>query len=107
MKNKRVITGPAKMLTTELLGLRRELRETVRAYTARLETALADSTKRIAAYGDGEKLPRDRVSEIRDLTIMLRKRKLKPDKGRRKDLRKIDMLIDEVYAATHGVLKSK
>ena len=93
--------GPAQLLVAELLDLRRELRTTLKAYAARLETALAASSKQIAAYGDIEKLSRDRLAEIRDLTIMLRKRKLKPEKGRRKDLRKIDLLIDEVYAATH------
>jgi len=41
------------------------------------------------------------VHEIRDLTIMLRKRKLKPEKGRRKDLRKIDSLIRDLYSVTH------
>lgn len=100
-KNPSEATGPAKMLAAELLNLRKDLRTTLRAYAARLEIALAASNKKIASYGDAEKLSRDRIAEIRDLTILLRKRKLKPEKGRRKDLRKIDMLIDEVYAATH------
>ena len=94
-------SAPARLLASELVDLRRELRTTLRAYSARLETALASANKKIAGYGEPEKLSGDRLSEIRDLTIMLRKRKLKPEKGRRKDLRKIDMLIDEVYAATH------
>ena len=93
--------APVKLLVAEIVDLRRELRTTLRTYSARLETALASASKKIAAYGEGEKLSRDRLSEIRDLTIMLRKRKLKPEKGRRKDLRKIDLLIDEVYLATH------
>jgi hypothetical protein len=41
-------------------------------------------------------LPRERLSEIRDLMIHVRKRKLRPEKGRRKDLRKIDSLIEDV-----------
>jgi hypothetical protein len=102
MKKKRSDkSGPAKMLSEELLGLRHELRDTVRAYTARLEISLAESMSKIRSYGDAEKLSRDRLLEIRDLTIMLRKRKLKPDKGRRKDLRKIDILISEMHGATH------
>jgi len=106
-KKKADKSGPAKMLTAELLGLRKELRETVRAYAARLEIALVDSANKIASYGDAEKLSRDRLGEIRDLTIMLRKRKLKPEKGRRKDLRKIDVLIGELYAATHPGSRNK
>jgi hypothetical protein len=101
MKKKESKSGPPKMLAAELGALRRELRKTVRAYSARLEIALAQSANKIASYGDTDKLSRDRLHEIRDLTIMLRKRKLKPDKGRRKDLRKIDMLITDLHATTH------
>ena len=46
-------------------------------------------------------LSREQLHEIRDLTIMLRKRKLKPEKGRRKDLRKIDSLIRDLHSITH------
>jgi hypothetical protein len=98
-------SGPTKILMEELLDLRHELRETVRAYSARLEIGLAKSLNKIRSYAEAEKLSRDRISEIRDLTIMLRKRKLKPEKGRRKDLRKIDSLITEVYEATHPITR--
>ncbi|MFL6540467.1 MAG: hypothetical protein ACJ8HU_06880 [Chthoniobacterales bacterium] len=40
---------------------------------------------------------RDRIHALRDLTIMVRKRRVKPEKGRRKDLRKIDSLISDVH----------
>jgi len=61
--------APVKLLVAEIVDLRRELRTTLRTYSARLETALASASKKIAAYGEGEKLSRDRLSEIRDLTI--------------------------------------
>ena len=48
-----------------------------------------------------ESLSRERLHDIRDLTIMLRKRKLKPEKGRRKDLRKIDSLIRDLHSITY------
>jgi hypothetical protein len=38
------------------------------------------------------------LHEIRDLTIVVRNRKLKPEKGRRKDLRKIDSLIGDLVS---------
>jgi hypothetical protein len=43
MKKKEGKSGPPKMLAAELDALRRELRKTVRAYSARLEIALAQS----------------------------------------------------------------
>jgi hypothetical protein len=89
------------MLTEELALLRRDLRRTVRAYTARLEFDLAESAAAVALPKRAESLSRERLHDIRDLTIMMRKRKLKPEKGRRKDLRKIDSLIRDLHSVTH------
>ena len=89
------------MLAEEVAALRRDLRATVRAYAARLEIDLAESTASIASTKVAETLSRERLHEIRDLTIMVRKRKLKPEKGRRKDLRKIDSIIRDLHSITH------
>ena len=89
------------MLAEELAALRRDLRATIRAYAARLEIDLAEGMATIASSKGAETLSRDRLHEIRDLTIMVRKRKLKPEKGRRKDLRKIDSLIRDLHSVTH------
>lgn len=85
------------MLDSELRDLRRELRETIRAYGARLEIQLAESTAALVGLAPPEELPHERLHQLRDLTTMVRKRKLKPEKGRRKDLRKIDALISELH----------
>ena len=41
---------------------------------------------------------------LREFPIMLRKRKIKPDKGRCKDIRKIDLIIQDMLANTHPEL---
>jgi hypothetical protein len=89
------------MLTEELAALRRDLRATSRAYAARLEIDLAESMAAVASTKAAETLSQERLHDIRDLTIMVRKRKLKPEKGRRKDLRKIDSLIRDLRSITH------
>jgi hypothetical protein len=76
--------------------LRNDLRTTVRAYTARLEVDLAESRAALRASKSPEELPREQLHQLRELTILVRKRKLKPEKGRRKDLRKIDSLIEDL-----------
>jgi hypothetical protein len=86
------------MLTDELDAVRRELRRTIRAYAARLELDLADSIAAVTRYKRAENLSRERLYDIRDLTIMIRKRKLKPEKGRRKDVRKLDSLIRDLHS---------
>lgn len=89
-------TSPVKVLQTELEKLRRDLRATVRAYAARLEIDLAESRAALGSLNPVEELSRERLHELRDLMIHVRKRRLKPEKGRRKDLRKIDSLIEDV-----------
>ena len=91
-----VETSPVHVLETELAKLRRDLRATVRAYASRLEMHLAESRAALVSL-KAEELPRERLNEIRDLMIHVRKRKLRPEKGRRKDLRKIDSLIEDLW----------
>jgi hypothetical protein len=86
------------MLTDELDAVRRDLRRTIRAYAARLELDLAESIAAVTRYKPAEDLSRERLHDIRDLTIMMRKRKLKPEKGRRKDVRKLDSLIRDLHS---------
>jgi hypothetical protein len=89
-------TSPARLLESELEKLRQDLRATVRAYAARLEIGLAESRAALESSKPAEEMSRERLHQLRDLTILVRKRKLKPEKGRRKDLRKIDSLIEDL-----------
>jgi hypothetical protein len=91
---------PATMLDAELGSLGRELRATIRAYVARLEDDLAESRKAISSVKN-ENLTRERLHEIREMMILVRNRKLKPQHGRRKDVRRIDSLIRDVHSITH------
>jgi len=90
--------SPVTMLTDELDSVRRDLRRTIRAYAARLELDLDERIGVVTGYKRGEDLPRERLHDIRDLTSMMRKRKLKPEKGRRKDVRKLDSLICDLQS---------
>ena len=86
------------MLASELRALHRDLRTIAKAYLNRLETDLFVCLATLRAYDPIEQVPREMLHEIRDLTIVVRNRKLKPEKGRRKDLRKIDLLIGDLVA---------
>jgi len=100
-RHKRSEVTPATMLERELDSLRRDLRSTIRAYAARLEIDLAESTRAVASVKDCENISRERLHDIRELMILVRNRKLKPQNGRRKDVRKIDSLIRDVHSITH------
>lgn len=98
-RDRAISTSPARHLESELLRLRTELRQTIRSYSARLEIQLAQSIATIKASAPPEELPREHLHQLRDLTAMVRKRKVKPEKGRRKDLRKIDSLITDLHSS--------
>lgn len=94
-------SSPLTMLESELHALHRDLRTTAKAYIARLENDLLVCIATLRSYGPIDAVAREILHEIRDLTIVVRNRKLKPQKGRRKDLRKIDSLIVDL-ASTIG-----
>jgi hypothetical protein len=100
-KQKRAEVTPVTVLKAELASLRRDLRATVRAYAARLEVDLAQSADAIGSVKNGENLSREMLHDIREIMILLRNRKLKPQHGRRKDLRRIDSIIRDVHSITH------
>src|SRR6201981_1024765 len=91
-------SSPVTMLESELHSLHRDLRTTAKAYIARLENDLLVCLAVLRSYGPIEQVPREMLHQIRDLTIIVRNRKLKPEKGRRKDLRKIDSLIVDLVS---------
>ena len=100
-RHKRTEVTPLTVLERELASLRRDLRATIRAYVGRLEIDLAESTKAVSSVKNGENLSRERLHDIRELMILVRNRKLKPQNGRRKDVRKIDSIIRDVHSITH------
>ena len=88
----------ATLLESELIKLRSEFRETLRVYAARVEIQLAEAVTTLQAAKSADEIPREHLHQMRDLMIMVRKRKVKPANGRRKDLRKIDTLVSDVHA---------
>jgi hypothetical protein len=91
-------SSPLTVLESELHALRRDLRATAKAYIARLENDLLICLASLRSYGPIERVSAEILHQIRDLTIIVRNRKLKPEKGRRKDLRKIDSLIVDLVS---------
>jgi hypothetical protein len=91
-------SSPVTMLESELHALHRDLRTIAKAYISRLENDLLVCVAGLRSYGPIEHVSREMLHQIRDLTIIVRNRKLKPEKGRRKDLRKVDSLIVDLVS---------
>jgi hypothetical protein len=91
-------SSPVTVLECELHALHHDLRTIAKAYISRLENDLLVSIAGLRSYAPIEQLSRESLQQVRDLTIIVRNRKLKPEKGRRKDLRKIDSLIVDLVS---------
>jgi hypothetical protein len=86
--------SPAKAFVSDLALLRRSLRATGRAYLGRLEAEIDDLCS--WAKARSVELSRSELRDIRDMASLVRRIEIKPQKGRRKDLRKIDATLGEL-----------
>jgi hypothetical protein len=88
---------PFKTVAEELTFLRKTFRDLVGTYSAQLEAEIANLHATVVADGESKKkLPGTRVSDLRDMLMMLRSLEVKPTKGRRRDLKKVENLIEEM-----------
>jgi hypothetical protein len=88
--------SPARSLITDLANLRRTLRRTGRAYLRRLESELDE----VAAWANERakelELPKARIRDLGDMITLVRKIDGKHEKGRRRDLKKIDTTVEDL-----------
>ncbi|SRR6266481_3955481 len=90
--------SPIKSVAEELDLLRKSFRESVNAYAKRIETQLAQAREHILAQNKDSKTQASRIRDLRDILTLCRTLDLKPDKGRRKDLKKVESALEEIQA---------
>jgi predicted RNase H-like nuclease len=88
--------SPAKSLVTDLAQLRRTLRITGRAYLQRLEANLDDVAAWAKLCATNQEPAKSQIRDLSDMVTLVRKIDVKAQKGRRKDLKKIDTTICEL-----------
>ena len=96
-KPKTAAALPLKPVAEELAFLRKSFKELIAAHAAnvegeiaRLQMALSEDAK------SKKKLPASRMPDLRDMLMLLRNFDIKPAKGRRRDLKKIENLVEEL-----------
>jgi len=82
----------------EVEALRRLFRATLKHFSASVESDLDKLKSGITAKAGGEKatLPSELVRDARDIVTLVRTLEIKPEKGRRRDLKKIDEVIEDM-----------
>jgi chromosome segregation ATPase len=88
--------SPMKSVVEELETLRSDFRASLNSYATRIESEI--TTIRAAVEKDGKKVKVSsaRIRDLRDMLTLLRKFQIKPEKGRRKDLKKLDSLVGDL-----------
>ena len=81
--------SPIKSALEEVDALRRLFKTTLDRYAASVETDLEQLEARLGAAGD------DQVRDLRDITSLFRMLDTKPQKGRRRDLKKIEKALED------------
>ncbi len=92
--------SPAILLLRDLQELRKEFRATVRNYVAQVDGDIGELLAQVEKEGAAKKIRQEKMRDFRDVSAALRKLKLKPEKGRRKDLKKVDLLVADLKDLT-------
>lgn len=99
--------NPAPRLTAELRHLRRACRELVAAHGRKAEGRIALLTDAVKAAvsrpdskGAGAGLKPSLSRDMKHMLEQIRDFELKPEKGKRKDLRRLEALVEDLLART-------
>ena len=98
-KSKPASALPLATVAEELAFLRKTLRDLVAAYGAAVEGEIARLHTLVSAEAASKKkLPASRAPDLRDMLMLLRSLDVKPAKGRRRDLKKLENTVAELRA---------
>ena len=89
--------SPMKSVAEELDFLRKSFRECVNVYATRIEAELMQIRSTVLEQTKNPKLPPGHIRDLRDMITLCRTLDIKPEKGRRKDLKKIDTVVEELH----------
>jgi hypothetical protein len=88
--------SPMKSLAEELEFIRKAYRESMQVYSRRVEAQLTSLRDTVLKQTANPNPPPAQLRDLREMITLCRTLDLKPEKGRRKDLKKIDTLLDEL-----------
>ena len=96
-KSKAPSNLPLQTVAEELAFLRKTFRDLLAAYGAALEGEITHLHTLVSADAASEKkLPASRTADLRDMLMLLRSLEVKPAKGRRRDLKKVENAVEEL-----------
>ena len=91
-----VNASPMKSAGEELDFLRKVFREIIASYSGRVEGEIAQIREAVTNEEKKKKLSSSRLRDARDIITLIRTLDVKTEKGRRRDLKKIDLMLEEL-----------
>ncbi len=90
---------PLQTVAEELAFVRKSFRDLISTYAAQIESELQQMHALVVAEAASKKkLPGSRGTDLRDMLMLLRSLEVKPAKGRRRDLKKVETLVEDLRA---------
>lgn len=102
MKSKVPDSLPTKAALEEIAVFRESFRQALSACANRMDRDLDAVEAKIAALAAAKKFPSDRGRDLRDMLTLLRGHKVNLEKGRLKDLKKLQGVAEDLAMLTEG-----
>jgi TolA-binding protein len=93
-------SSPAKMVVKDLEDLRAVFRETIQRHADRVDEEVLAIQRTVKSLAESSQVTSAQMRDLRDMITLLRNTDFKPQKGHRKDLKKIDNLVDDLRMLT-------
>jgi len=96
MKPTQSEASPMKALLEDIEVFRHLFHGTLDGLRSRMDADLEVIRSRVSALGPAEQLPTARLRDLRDMLTLIRSIEIRPEKGRRKDLKKLDSVAGDL-----------
>ena len=96
MKTPTAEASPAKTLLEEIEHFRTAGHQTLDAVRASFDSRLDGIKSLLENIGPADDIPQRKLREIRDMLTILSNPRIKPEKGRTKDLKKMGAICDDL-----------
>ncbi len=95
-------SSPANSAVLELDRLRALFREAIDQYALRIDLEISKVQEKVAEQTSKPKIPATKLRDLRDMLTILRNTQIKSEKGRRKDIKKIDAMVGDLQLLTEN-----
>lgn len=87
---------PVRATVAEIERLRADFRQLIDAYAGKVDEEFAGVQSALSRMATQEKLPGSLGRDLRDMLTVLRNTQIKPEKARRKDIKKLESVAEDL-----------